>query len=161
MLTVTVDDKKVIQQLEAMPAKLRDTLYKTVYTLALKLQKHIVANKLQGQVLNHRSGNLQRSIQNEVTQDNRGVIGRVFSSGDVKYAAIHEFGGRIPARIIEPKNAEALRFMMNGKAVFAKRVNWPGANMPERSFMRSALRDMRPEIVGSIEKAVKGATKIV
>lgn len=161
MLTVTIDDRKVMQQLDAMPGKLRDALYKTVYMLALKLQKHIVADKLQGQVLNHRSGNLQRSIQTDVKDDNKGVIGRVFSAGDVKYAAIHEYGGRIPARIIEPKNGEALRFMMNGKAVFAKRVNWPGASMPERSFMRSALRDMRPEIITSLEKAVKEATKIV
>ncbi len=160
MLNVTIEDQKLVQQLTDMPARLRSMLYKTVFTLALKLQKHIVVDKLQGQVLGHRSGNLQRSIQNDVTQNGPGVYGRVFSSGDVKYAAIHEFGGRIPAHIIEPKNGEALRFIMNGKEVFARRVNHPGSNRPERSFMRSSLRDMRAEIISSIEKTVQEATAV-
>ncbi len=160
MLTVTVDDKKLIQQLDAMPAKIRDALYKTVFTLALKLQKHIVYDKLQGQVLNHRSGKLQQSIQNEVTQSSQGILGRVFSSGDVKYAAIHEFGGRTAPHVIEAKNGEALAFMFNGKQAFFKKVNHPGSVMPQRSFMRSSLRDMRPEIIESIKKAVGEATKL-
>lgn len=160
MLTVTVDDSKLIQQLDAMPQKIATALYRTIFTLALKLQRHVIVDKLQGQVLKHRSGNLQRSIQNDVTQSPHSVIGRVFSSGDVKYAAIHEFGGRTPPHVILPKNGDALKFMMNGKTVFAKKVNHPGSVMPERSFMRSSLRDMRPEIIDSIERAVSEATKL-
>lgn len=160
MLSVTIDDSKLIQQLEAMPAKIRNAVYVTVKSLAKSLQKHIVVDKLQGQVLGHRSGNLWRSIQNDVTQNDSGVLGRVFSSGDVKYAAIHEFGGRIPPHVIEPKNGEALSFIMNGKRVFFKKVNHPGSVMPERSFMRSSLRDMRSEIIDDITKAVEKATRL-
>ncbi len=160
MLTVTIDDQKLMATLSAMPNKIRDNLYKTVFSLALQLRKYIVVNKLSGQVLNKQSGHLQQSIQEAVSQTDHGVLGRVFSSGDVKYAAIHEFGGRIPAHIITPKNGKALRFMMNGKEVFAKSVNHPGSTMPERSFMRSSLRDMRPEIIAAMTKAVTEATKL-
>ena len=161
MLNVTLEgDRELRAKLDKMPQQVHAALLRTVYSLALKLERHIKQNKLQGQVLKHQSGNLQRSIQSAVDDSGSGVMGRVFSSGDVKYAAIHEFGGRIPAHVIEPKNGEALRFMMNGKEVFAKRVNHPGSTMPERSFMRSGLRDMRPEIIESINKAVVGAMKL-
>ena len=160
MLNVTIDDSKLMKQLEEMPLKIRASLYKTIYALTLKLQKHVVVDKLQGQVLQKRSGALQRSIQNQVIQNDSGVTGRVFSSGDVKYAAIHEFGGRIPPHIIEPKNGEALAFMLNGKMSFFKKVNHPGSDMPERSFMRSSLKDMRQEIINGMEKAISEATKL-
>lgn len=160
MLTVTVDDTQLIKTLNDMPRKIRESLYKTVYALALKLQKHIVVNKLQGQVLGKRTGALQRSIQNEVVQNNQGTIGRVFSSGDVKYAAFWEYGGIIPPHIIMPKHADALAFMMNGKQVFAKKVMHPGYTAAPRSFMRSSLRDMRSEILDSIQRAIGEATKL-
>jgi hypothetical protein len=49
--------------------------------------------------------------------------------------------------IIEPKKASVLAFAGgDGGMVFARRVNHPGSKMPERSFMRSSLRDMSTEI---------------
>jgi hypothetical protein len=41
--------------------------------------------------------------------------GQVYSSGDVKYVAIHEFGGVIPAHDVEAKKAQALHFVWEGK----------------------------------------------
>jgi hypothetical protein len=49
---------------------------------------------------------------------------------------------------------------MGGKQVFFKRVNHPGSQMPVRSFMRSSLRDMRPEIIEAMRKAVEEGTKL-
>ena len=88
-------------------------------------------------------------------QTEHSVIGKVAQSGDVKYGGIHEFGGRTPAHVIEAKKAAALHFVMGGKDVFAKRVNHPGSQMPERSFMRSSLRDLRDEIIDRLQAAVK------
>ena len=87
------------------------------------------------------------------------VVGKVASSGDVKYAGIHEFGGKTPAHDIYPDKAKALAFMIGGKQVFAKVVHHPGSQMPERSFLRSSLSDMRQEILDGLEFAVKGALK--
>jgi phage gpG-like protein len=140
------------QVIEAVAAKVR--------SLTLQLQSHIVADKLQGQVLNHRTGQLSRSIQSNTEVSGEVATGRVFSAGDVKYAAIHEFGGRTAPHDIVPTKAQALAFMMGGNQVFAKIVHHPGSNIPQRSFMRSGLQDLAEEITAGIrEAAVQGARK--
>ena len=58
----------------------------------------------------------------------------IATSGDLKYAAIHEYGGTIPPHQIVPDKARALAFAIGGKQVFAARVNLPAVTMPERSY---------------------------
>ena len=76
------------------------------------------------------------------------------ASRDVPYARIQEFGGRTAAHEIVAIKAKALAFVADGKACFAKSVHHPGSVIPERSFMRSALDDMRGEIVGGLKSSV-------
>lgn len=154
MLTVKlVGDRELIAKLDGLPDKVHRALLRKVTTLALKLEAR-VKGKLSGEVLNVRSGALRRSIFNAIEDSSTSVIGKVASSGDVKYAAIHEFGGKTPAHDILPTKAQALAFMMGGKMVFAKVVHHPGSQMPERSFMRSSLADMRDEITTGLKQAV-------
>lgn len=161
MMRITMrGDRELVAQLSAMPSGLRAVLRRRVWSLTLRLQAR-VQRKLSGTVLNVVTGALRRSIQPTVEETGARITGRVFSTGDVKYARIHEFGGKTRAHIIEPKKAAALMFLVGGKSVFAKRVNHPGSTMPERSFMRSSLADMRDEIVreltqGVVESAMKG-----
>lgn len=61
---------------------------------------------------------------------------------NVKYAAIHEFGGRTPARVIKAKSGKALKFTVGGKIFLRKSVKHPGSVMPERAFIRNGMRDM-------------------
>lgn len=159
MITIEVDDSRVMAWMTDMPDKVRRVLYRVYYELAERLRNHVVQDKLMGQVLNRVTGRLGQSIQQLVTQTDTSIIGEVFSSGDVKYAAIHEFGGRTAAHVIEARNAEALAFNFHGKMVFAKKVNHPGSLMPERSFMRSSLRDMRDDIIHGTEDAVREGTQ--
>jgi phage gpG-like protein len=106
-------------------------------------------------VLNVVTGALRRSITDApLVEEGETIIAEVFSSGDVKYAGIHEFGGRTAPHDIYPKSGEALHFMMGGNEIFAKVVHHPGSRMPERSFMRSALVDMAPTIAEQIQVAV-------
>lgn len=160
MLTVEVQgDKELIAKFAAMPGRLKDALFRKMHLITSDLRNYIIQDKLSGQVLNKRTGKLQQSIAEAVTSANSDVIGRVFSSGDVKYAAIHEYGGHTKAHIIEATNGKALAFMMGGKQVFFKRVNHPGSNMPERSFMRSSLKDKKPYIETQIQAAANEAIK--
>lgn len=160
MLNVTMTgDRELIAKLNNMPAAVQRALYAKVSELAVKLEAHIKQDKLQGQVLNHQSGALQRSIFSIVTQSAESVIGKVAQSGDVKYGAIHEFGGTIPAHVVTAKSASALAFVWRGKQVFFKSVNIPAITMPERSFMRSALADMKDEIIKGMTDAVKEGLK--
>lgn len=159
MLKVEVRLDAATSALDKIPQEVVDAVAEKVRVLTANLQAHIVADKLQGQVLNHRSGALSRSIQS-ITETSGGVtIGRVFSSGDVKYAAIHEFGGKTSPHDIYPVKAQALAFMMGGQQVFAKVVHHPGSVMPERSFMRSGLADMADEIVASIREAAQAGAR--
>lgn len=156
LINVTlVGDRELIARLEKMPAGVQNALRIKVTALALKLEARVKTQKLNGQVLNRITGRLARSISNKIEVASQSVWARVFSSGDVKYAGIHEYGGRTPPHIIEPKKASVLAFAgPGGKMVFARRVNHPGSKMPERSFMRSSLRDMSQEISTGMKTAV-------
>lgn len=152
---------RVSERLPGLAPTILAELKPTVTAETLKTQAHIVRDKLSGQVLGVRSGALRRSIQTEapIVDDNE-VSGRVFSAGDVKYAAIHEFGGRTAAHDIVPSKAQALAFLVAGKQVFAKIVHHPGSQMPERSFMRSGLTDRAADISLALkEAAARGAGK--
>lgn len=150
-------DSELVARLDAAPATVRRELTREITAIVLLLEGHIKNTKLSGQVLHVRSGDLRRSVHAvlPVVQTATGVTGKVAQSGDVKYGAIHEFGGRTPAHVIEAKNGKALHFMMGGKDVFFKKVNHPGSQMPERSYMRSSLADLRNEIADRLQAAVK------
>lgn len=144
-------DAALIKYLDGISPRLRAELRKRMTMLAVKLQSSVKRDKLSGQVLKRRTGTLSRSIARDVSAGPEGVEGRVGTN--LSYAPIHEFGGKTRPHIIEAKKAQALRFTSGGKTVFARRVNHPGSQMPERSFLRSALADLRAEIEDTLQDA--------
>jgi HK97 gp10 family phage protein len=64
----------------------------------------------------------------------------------VVYAAIHEFGGMIVA-----KTAKALRFQIDGKWIFTKKVM-----MPARPYLRPAVDEHLDEIRNAIADTING-----
>jgi phage gpG-like protein len=156
MLNLTlIGDQAVIARFNGMNDRIRQRLFAEVTVLAADLERHVKEDKLSGQVLQHRTGQLQQSIHNEVNSNGSSVIGRVFSAGPLPYAAIHEFGGQIPDRY--PVNAKALHFFIGGKEIFAKFAK--GFAMPERSYLRSSLADFRQQIIDGLSRAVGEAVK--
>jgi hypothetical protein len=149
-------DGALVARLDAMPAALHGALLARVTTLAATLEDR-VREKLGGAVLVPRSGALRRSIASEITDETERVLARVFSAGDLPYAAIQEYGGRIPPHEIVPRKAAALAFLVAGKPVFAKRVRFPGAVIPEHAYLRGALGDLAAEIVAGLKQAVTDA----
>lgn len=148
-----VGSTELVAKLDAMPAVVRRVLLAKVNALTLKLEARVKA-KLTNDVLNVQTGALRRSIFSTVDDTQAAVTGRVRSSGDVKYARIHEYGGVTPPHDIVPVKAKALAFVVGGKQVFAKIVHHPGSKMPERSYLRSSLADMRNEIITGLRSAV-------
>ncbi|MBN8905850.1 MAG: phage virion morphogenesis protein [Rhodospirillales bacterium] len=141
-----------------MPDKVKANLTKATTSLVLQLEAR-VKRKLSGQVLKVRTGNLRDSISHDVTSTDDSVVGRVYSSKNVKYGAIHEFGGKTSPHVIVPKNAQALAFQSGGKTVFASRVNHPGSNIPARPFMRPSLAEMKDKIIERMNQAVTDGLK--
>ena len=154
---VVKGDKELVASLSRMPGVVQQALRLKVTALALKLEKLVKTGKLNGQVLNRITGRLARSINNKIVVSENSVYGYVFSSGDVKYAAIHEYGGQTQPHLILPKKASVLAFAVGGKQVFAKSVQHPGSKMPERSFLRSSLKDMSVEISTGLKESVVNA----
>ena len=145
---VLIGDQQVIARLNAMPDRLRSGIARAVTRLAIETQAR-VQQKLSGQVLKVRTGVLRSSINYKVEQNATGVTATVGTN--VKYGKFHEFGVPHSWQIF-PKSARALAFELNGKTIFAKRVTHPP--LPERSFLRSALREMQPKILSELDAAV-------
>ncbi len=145
--------KEADARLTAYPAALTAALSAKAAELAAALADMVKNDKLSGAVLNTRSGALRDSIAASVSTDADGVLASVGSEGDVKYAAIQEYGGKTSAHEILPVKAEALAFVIGGAQVFARRVEHPGSLIPERSYLRSSLDDMRDEIVAALADA--------
>ena len=144
--------------LAGMPERVRAALSSKANALAAELQAR-VQQKLSGGVLHARTGALTRSITAMIEDQTAGVSVRVTVSGDVKYAAIQEYGGTVPPREIVPDKARALAFAVGGKEAFAARVNLPAVTMPQRSYLRSSLAEMAVAIREGLSEAAIEATQ--
>lgn len=151
MITASVTGAESVGEL---PQALADRLSQEVERLGGVLRERIERN-LSGEVLQRRSGRLLGSVSVEV--ERVGLGASVTVGSDLPYAAIHEYGGTLPARTVLPRSARALAFPWRGQQRFFKRVQLPAVTMPERSFMRSALNETLPEIRAAIEAAAAEA----
>jgi len=138
-------------------------LYNQMTDATIMLQGYIKEDKLTGQVLNVRSNNLRGSITAEVEKRDESVVGRVGT--DVGYGAVHEFGGTftIPAhtrRMAFNKRGEVVRRKLKA-AVSETVVNVHShqATFPERSFLRSAYRDKRQQLVEMFRQGIAEGVK--
>jgi len=159
VLRAELDVSGLNRGLDRVPTQIVAAIQTKMNAVTINLQQHVIHDKLHGQVLKQRSGRLAKSIQRLVQRLGEIVTGLVFSSGDVKYARIHEYGGRTAPHDIVPKKAEALAFAIGGKTVFAKIVHHPGSEIPERSFLRSSLADQATEIAAGLKKAALEGAK--
>ena len=107
-------------------------------------------DKLSGQVLAVRSGALRDSIAAEVAADGDAIVATVGSVGELKYAAIQEYGGKTGAHEILPIKAKALAFIAGGAMRFATRVEHPGSTIPARSYLRATLDEESDAIVAAL-----------
>ncbi len=124
--------------------------------LTIQLQSKAV-QKLNGPVLNRRTGKLSRSI-NQIVEDNpKGVTGIVWSNlGAPSYASFWEFGFQGTQTV-----KAHLRMMTTA---FGKPVKEPkqimvgthtrAVNQSARSYLRSSLADMREEILDKLDRAI-------
>ncbi len=147
-------------RLEGYPAVLAAALDAKASELAGALLDLVRNDKLSGGVLNVGSGALRDSIVASISSDASGVVASVSSIGDVKYAAVQEYGGKTSAHEILPVKAQALAFVAGGAQRFARRVEHPGSLIPERSYLRSSLDDMHDEILDALTDAATEAWEL-
>jgi phage gpG-like protein len=144
MITVKIlGDRLAFARFARLPQTLRPELRRATVASGSALQRR-VQGKLSGAVLNVRTGNLRSSI-NTVILDGDSFTGASVGT-KVRYARIHEYGGVTRPHVIVPKRGQALAFNWKGRDVLFARVNHPGSKIPERSFLRSSLREEKPLI---------------
>ena len=155
MSVEVVGAQVVITRFENIGPRATDALERSITILVLKLKRYIAQSKLTGQVLHVRTGTLRRSIMDggKVLRTDAAVVGVV--NTNVKYGRVHEFGGAISVpehlRLVRQAFGKELKFPV-WSTVKAHKVTYP-----ERSFMRTALADMKGEIVSDMTEAVRSA----
>ena len=153
-----VGDDRVRQFLESRSAEAQKKLSLPMGVLVVALARKIKEEKLSGQVLNSggpgRTGRLRRSISPDVTETSTGVTGKV--STNVEYASAHEYGFKGTVTVKEHLRMQVKAFgrpMRNPHKVIVRQHS-ANMNLPARSFMRTALDEMRPRILEEFKNAV-------
>lgn len=154
-------ESKVTARIERFVPRMRSALRQRMSRIVLRLQAHVVQDKLQGQVLNVREGRLQRSINQAVIEGEASIMGIVGSGGNVKYAAAHEYGfqGAVTVREHLRTITQAFGKPLATPVTATVRQHTMNMNLPERSFLRSALSDERSQIISDIRATVGEQTR--
>jgi phage gpG-like protein len=151
-----VGDGVLLDRLRQMPGDARAGVARAIAQLGVDLQNNIQQNKLSGAVLRVRTGSLRQSILVQIDQSDTATTATV--SSNLGYAAAQEYGfsGTVNVRAGLRQIREAF-----GRPIAAKTVSVRGysrrMDLPERSFLRSALDDMTPDISADIEDALREA----
>ena len=150
-----VGGTEVVRRFSAMPDSLRVELRKTVARLTATLTNK-VKSKLDGEVLQRRTGLLRRSI-NSAIEEAGDIISGIVSSA-VAYARPHEYGfdGVVSVRAHLRTIKEAFGRSIT-PVTFEVRSHSMHMHLPERSFLRSSLEQMRA--AGTIADEMAGAVK--
>jgi hypothetical protein len=138
-----VGDGQALERLRALPEAANSRLLRAITRLGIELQSDVQQDKLSGQVLRSRSGSLRSSIGLRVNQSDGGFTASVFT--DSRYAGVQEYGfaGTVSVRASLRRVREAFGRPISEKTVSVRAYN-RRMNLPERSFLRSALKDMTP-----------------
>lgn len=154
---VTIDTAAVGPFLESKTDAIRKALAAKMDFTTARIQKIIVDDKLQGQLLNHRKGKLSNSVrptETAVTADE--IDGGVVAGGTgAPYARALEYGAR--AHLIKAVNAKALHFSVGGVEIFRKSVMHPGNRA--YAFMRGTLDEEASNIQAGFQEAANEAAK--
>jgi len=165
----------LILRISRMTGTIRDEIVTTVKRLAIELQRE-VKRKLSGEVLHNRTGTLRRSINIAVMEDSTSVVASVGTN--VVYAAAHEYGfdGEVTVRAHIRRNkaqmAMATKHYVNKLGVVSTHIAQTGKfgkqtgdiqvrsftrhmHMPERSYLRSSLREESGNIRMELAEAVR------
>ncbi len=149
-------DKPALDRLRALPNAANEGLARAVARLGFALQSRIRQDKLSGQVLKTRSGALKASIDVAADRSAAAVTATVITKLD--YAAAQEYGysGAVNVRASLRQIQQAF-----GRPIAAKTIivgaHSRRMNLPERSFLRSTLDEMTPDINAGVNDALREA----
>ena len=151
-----IGDELALERLRALPEAVNSRLLRLITQLGIELQRVVQQDKLSGQVLRSRSGSLKSSIDVKVDQSGGAITASVFSES--RYAGAQEYGfaGTVRVRASLRRIREAFGRPIAEKTISVRAYD-RRMDLPERSFLRSALDDMTPAIRNEVEAALAQA----
>jgi hypothetical protein len=154
--------EEVRAKLESVFPAARERLRQTTAKLAIDLQRHVVEDKLSGQVLKNRTGTLRRSINQHVEETADSVTGIVGADMNAaRYARALEYGfqGTVQVRAHSRTITQAFGRQLASAREVAVSAHSMRMNLAERSYLRSSLRDMRQTILDAFAASLRDAVK--
>lgn len=140
---------RVEQEFAGLSAGARAALVREMETIGRLLTRR--AKDLIRDQFKVRSGKLLRSPTATV-QEGADEIQLIFGTVGVPYASAHEFGTTIS---IPEYQGSVMRFVAaSGDLVFTRHRRAYTVTLPERSFIRRAVDESRPEIDARLRRAV-------
>ncbi len=142
------------KKLGSLAGDVRKEVKDSLVRLSLKLVAKIKAEKLSGRPLKVRTGTLRRSISYRLSDTGTSMTSYIGTNVD--YAAAHEFGfnGTVTVREHVRQVKQAFGRQLKSPTTATIRAHQRKMNLPERSFIRSALSEMAPEISETIADAI-------
>lgn len=164
MITLEIrGTEQVISGLNLRLERVRVAAKSSLDAWAYELAAYIKADKLSGNPLNRRSGRLSSSVHPVTESTTDSVTAGAGGGAGVPYAKIHEYGGTIhhpggTAYYMSGLLGRAF-FVSNASAIADRlpRTRPHDIHIPERSYMRSALREKAPSGIDALRAAVKEA----
>ncbi len=135
-------DKELERQLQRIGDASADIL-ETAARSGAQIVLNAARNNVKGQGLII-TRTLSRSLHMETAEKSR--FRAVINVGtNLVYAAIHEYGG-----IIRPKVKQFLRFVIDGRVIFAKAVQ-----IPARPYLRPGYKENKQNVINEIREVMR------
>jgi phage gpG-like protein len=159
MITARIIGADTVQlRFASLPPRLRVALRKAITRDAIALTRYVKEEKLSGQVLKNRTGTLRRKINYTVSESPTAVTASV--GVKLSYAAAHEFGFDGVVSVREHLRTVTQAFGRPIQPVQAVvRAHEMHMHLPERSFLRSSLKENAPTIREHLRAAIIAAAK--
>lgn len=153
-----VGDRAVLLELKSLGMRLSENIRTAVHRQTLALAAYVKAEKLSGQVLKNRTGTLRRKINAKFAGNATYVEGRV-GAGNLPYAAAQEYGfdGVVNVKAHLRTITQAFGRELAAPMTVDVAAHQARMHLPERSFLRSGLRDRTPAIAADLEDAIRKA----
>lgn len=147
--TINVD--KVVDAFLRTATNARGLLKQEMLALGVILTARVQNNRLQGQSLNQRSGDLVTSIHPEVVESSSDIS--VFVGTNLKYGAIHEKGFTGVVSVREHYRTVKQAWGKPIAPVQARvRAHQMTMRMPQRAFLAPELEAFQPTLVRRLTK---------
>jgi hypothetical protein len=137
-------DERVIAWLKNSFSEIAAALRIAMLQEMIAVRDVVVEEKLSGQVLKNKTGTLRRSQHESVTSDEKSIRGAVSTDPSASaYGYVHEYGGTFDVKAHMRKSSHNMQTWVREHSI----------TFPERSFLRSTLNAMAPEIVAGLQNA--------